>query len=70
MVATVTTRRETQTSPTQPVSPTARWRQVNRFSTVESAEQQVADLQSQGIDAVLSMIDGLCVLVPNPRQNV
>ncbi len=38
------------------------WRQVARFSTVEKAEARVCELRSQGVEAVLSMIDGLCVL--------
>lgn len=46
----------------QTESPLAHWRQVRRLTTVEEAEHMVEDLQSQGIDAVLSMIDGLCVL--------
>ena len=41
------------------------WRQVGRFSTVEKAEARVCELRSQGVDAVLSMIDGLCVLARN-----
>lgn len=41
------------------------WCQVGRFSTVEKAEAKVAELHSRGIDAVLSMIDGLCVLARN-----
>lgn len=40
----------------------AHWRQVDRFATVEEAEARIDDLHSRGIDAVLSMIDGLCVL--------
>ena len=38
------------------------WRQVGRFSTVEKAEARVCELKSQGVEAVMSMIDGLCVL--------
>ena len=38
------------------------WRQVDRFSTVEHAEELVDLLRSQGVDAVLSMADALCVL--------
>ena len=38
------------------------WRQVDRFSTVEHAEELIDLLRSQGVDAVLSMADGLCVL--------
>lgn len=41
------------------------WRQVARFSTVEKAEATLAELKSHGVDAVLSMIDGLCVLARN-----
>jgi hypothetical protein len=46
------------------VSQCAHWRQVKRCSTVESAEQEIARLRAQGIDALLSMVDGLCVLAP------
>ena len=38
------------------------WRKVDRFSTVEPAEQRVAALREQGVEAVLCMLDGLCVL--------
>jgi len=44
------------------------WRQLRRHSTIEGAEADVAILQSQGIDAVLSMIDGLCVLIPRTAK--
>lgn len=44
------------------LSRVAHWRQVRKCSTVESAETTVRELRAQGIDAVLSMIDGLCVL--------
>lgn len=67
MIATV------QTPPTEGtgsdhVSQCVHWRQLKRYSTVERAEEDMEALKSQGIDAVLSMIDGLCVLVPNPRK--
>ncbi len=40
----------------------AHWRQVGRFSTVEQAEATVSRLEAEGVHAVLSMVDGLCVL--------
>lgn len=40
----------------------AHWRQVGRFSTVEQAEAALHRLESEGVHAVVSMIDGLCVL--------
>jgi len=46
------------------VSQCAHWRQVKRCSTVESAEQEIARLRAKGIEAFLSMVDGLCVLAP------
>lgn len=46
------------------VSQCEHWRQVKRCSTVESAEQEITRLRAQGIDALLSMVDGLCVLAP------
>lgn len=39
------------------------WRQAGRFSTVENAERKLDELRSEGLDAVLSMIDGICVIV-------
>ncbi|MBI1310438.1 hypothetical protein GC176_03955 [bacterium] len=39
------------------------WRLAGRMNTVEEAERMVADLESRGSHAVLSMADGLCVLV-------
>lgn len=50
------------------VSQCAHWRQVKRCSTVESAEQEIARLRAQGIEAFLSMVDGLCVLAPNDEH--
>lgn len=38
------------------------FRQVGRYSTVEQAEATVSRLREEGVDAVLSMIDGLCVI--------
>ena len=46
------------------VSQCVHWRQVKRCSTVESAEKEIARLRAKGIDAFLSMVDGLCVLAP------
>ena len=49
------------------VSQCAHWRQVKRYSTVESAEQEIARLRAKGIHAFLSMVDGLCVLAPTDK---
>ncbi len=46
------------------ISQCVHWRQVKRCSTVESAEQEIARLRGKGIEAFLSMVDGLCVLAP------
>jgi len=51
------------------VSQCVHWRQVKRCSTVESADQEIARLRSKGIDALLSMVDGLCVLAPTSQQH-
>lgn len=62
MAATVT--RETTIRPAK-TEYSPHWRKVAQFSTVEKAEAMLAELQSRGIDATLSMIDGLCVLARN-----
>ncbi len=38
------------------------WRLVDHFNTVESAEHAVAELRLAGVEAELSLIDGLCVI--------
>ncbi len=62
MAATVT--RESTIRPAKAEN-TPHWHQVARYSTVEKAEAKLAELHSRGVDAVLSMIDGLCVLARN-----
>ena len=39
------------------------WRLAGRMNTVEEAERMVADLEARGSHAVLSLADGLSVLV-------
>ena len=39
------------------------WRMAGRMNTVEEAERLVADYEARGSHAVISMLDGLCVLV-------
>ena len=39
------------------------WRLAGRMNTVEEAERMVADLEACGSHAVLSLADGLSVLV-------
>ncbi|NQV24002.1 MAG: hypothetical protein HQ518_06500 [Rhodopirellula sp.] len=51
------------------VSQCAHWRQVKRCSTVESAEQEIARLRAKGVEAFLSMVDGLCVLAPTDEYH-
>ena len=69
MVATVSPSTANIAVPGSHVSQCAHWRQVKRCSTVESAEQEIARLRTQGIDAFLSMVDGLCVLAPTARHD-
>lgn len=69
MVATVLPRPANSTAQSHHVSQCAHWRQVKRCSTVESAEQEIARLRGAGIDGFLSMVDGLCVLVPNSEHD-
>jgi hypothetical protein len=38
------------------------WRQVCQVNTVEEAEEMIEDLKATGVDAALSMIDGLSVI--------
>ena len=40
------------------------WRMVNHFNTLEDAERAVEELRNEGLDAELSLSDGLCVVVP------
>ena len=68
MVATLAPISENAAVPASHVSQCAHWRQVKRCSTVESADQEIARLRARGIDAFLSMVDGLCVLAPAPRH--
>jgi hypothetical protein len=39
------------------------------MNTVEEAERMVADYEARGSHAVLSLADGLCVLVEQEAQN-
>ncbi len=39
------------------------WRMAGRMNTIEEAERMVSTLESDGEHAVISMLDGLCVLV-------
>jgi hypothetical protein len=64
MVVTVSPSTANIAAPGPHVSQCAHWRQAKRCSTVEGAEQEIARLRTQGIDAFLSMVDGLCVLAP------
>jgi hypothetical protein len=40
----------------------AQWRQVCQVNTVEEAEEMIEDLKASGVQASLSMIDGLSVI--------
>ena len=62
MVASVMETLTTVETSTATESRIAHWRQLRRFSTIEGAEEMIADLRSQGLEAKLSLIDGLCVL--------
>ncbi|NQV28981.1 MAG: hypothetical protein HQ518_31890 [Rhodopirellula sp.] len=42
--------------------PVCQWRLVDHFNTVEDAEQAVDDLRDEGIQAQVSLIDGLSVI--------
>ncbi|MDA0282857.1 MAG: hypothetical protein O3B13_03330 [Planctomycetota bacterium] len=64
MVATLSPTLATTSVSGSHVSQCVHWRQVKRCSTVESAEQEIARLRTKGIEAFLSMVDGLCVLAP------
>ena len=44
------------------------WRLAGRMNTVEEAERMVADLEARGSHAVLSLADGLSVLVEQEAQ--
>lgn len=46
------------------------WRLAGRTNTVEEAERMIAELESRGSHAVLSLADGLCVLVEQEIQRV
>lgn len=41
------------------------WRLIGRFTTIESAEAVIAELQKSGVRPSLSMVDGLSVVVKN-----
>ena len=38
------------------------WRLVDHFNTVEEAEHVVDELRHAGVEAELSLVDGLCVI--------
>lgn len=44
------------------------WKLAGRMNTVEQAERLISDLESRGSHAVLSLADGLCVLVEQEMQ--
>ena len=46
------------------------WRLAGRMNTVEEAERMVADYEARGSHAVLSLADGLCVLVEQETHRV
>ncbi len=43
------------------------WRLVDHFNTVENAEHAVEELRLAGVEAELSLIDGLCVIARRTR---
>jgi len=45
------------------------WRLAGRMNTVEEAERMVADLEARGSHAVLSLADGLSVLVEHAADH-
>ncbi|MHC4877944.1 MAG: hypothetical protein ACYTGL_15915 [Planctomycetota bacterium] len=42
--------------------PVCEWRLVDHFNTVEEAERELESLRMAGVEAELSLIDGLCVI--------
>lgn len=43
------------------------WRLVDHFNTVEDAERLLDELRNEGVDAEVSLIDGLSVIARRPH---
>ena len=65
MVATIETTATTRPRDSQPG---CGWRMFDHFSTLERAESKLSELTSAGLDARLSLIDGLSIIVRRDRR--
>jgi hypothetical protein len=62
MVAALSSREEALARVFSNPARVARWKQVSQVNTVQEAEEVIEDLKASGVDAALSMIDGLSVI--------